>query len=165
MEVLEAIRTRRSVRKYKKDLIPQEKIEKILEAGRWAPSANNSQPWEFIILTDPKVREELASVLTWGKFLAQATLGIAVIVDPKASNHPIEDGAVATYSMLLATHALGIGGCWIDPSVNEERIKEILSVPKEKKPLSVISLGYPDEAPHKGRKELKEITFTNKYEG
>jgi nitroreductase len=165
MEVLEAIKTRRSIRKYKKDLIPQEKIEKILEAGRWAPSANNSQPWRFIILTDSKLREELASVLTWGKFLAQATLGIAVIVDPKASTQPIEDGAVATYSMLLAAHALGLGGCWIDPSVNEERVKETLSVPKGQKLLSVISLGYPDEAPHKERRELKEITFTNKYGG
>jgi nitroreductase len=67
----------------------------------------------------------MASVLTWGKFLAQATLGIAVIVDPKASNHLIEDGAVATYSMLLSAPALGLGECWIDLSANEERVKEV----------------------------------------
>jgi nitroreductase len=165
MEILEAIRTRRSIRKYKKDSIPQEKIEEILDAGRWTPSANNSQPWEFITLTDPKVREEVASVLTWGKFLAQASLGIAIIVNPKASNHPIEDGAAATYSMLLSAHALGLGGCWIAPSVNEEGVKEILGVPKEKRLISVISLGYPDETPQKGRKELKEFTFSNRYGG
>jgi nitroreductase len=109
MEVNEAIKTRRSIRKYKKGPIPQEKIDKILEAGRWAPSASNSQPWEFIILTDPRVRKGVASVLTWEKFLAQASLGIAIVVDPKASTHPIEDGACATYSMLLSAHSLGLG--------------------------------------------------------
>jgi nitroreductase len=107
----------------------------------------------------------VASVLTWGKFLAQAASGIAIIVDPKASTHPIEDGALATYSMLLSAHSLGLGGCWIDPSVSEERVKEILSIPKQRKLISVISLGYPDETPQKGRKDLKEITFTNRYGG
>ena len=69
MEVLEAIRTRRSIRTYKPDPVPEEVLEEILEAGRWAPSAGSSQPWEFIIFTDPKVKRRLARAFMYGPFL------------------------------------------------------------------------------------------------
>lgn len=163
MEVLEAIKTRRSIRKYKKDPVPQEKLEKILDAGRWAPSASNLQPWKFIVLSDFEVKERVAKLLAWGRFLAEAPMGIAVVADPGASSHPVEDGSIAAYSMLLAAHAVGLGGCWLNPSASEEEVKEILGIPKEHRLISVISIGYPAEAPSMTRKELKAITFTNKY--
>ncbi len=165
MDVLEAIKGRRSIRKYRKDPVPGDLISKILEAGRWAPSASNTQPWNFIVLRDEGVRRSVADATTYGKFLADAPLGICVVIDPGASTHPVEDGAIATYSMLLAAHALGLGACWIGSygSVYEERVKKILGIPGEKRVLSIISMGFPDESPSKDRKDLGEITFENKY--
>ncbi len=165
MEVLEAIRTRRSVRKYEKRPVPEESVEKILEAGRWAPSANNSQPWSFIVLRDERVRKEVARAATYGRFLAEAPLGIAVVIDPKASTHPVEDGAIATQNMLLAAYALGLGTCWIGSygSGYEEQVKRILGIPEDKRLLSLISVGFPAESRKSARRELKEFVFENRY--
>jgi len=92
VEVLEAIKGRRSIRKYTKDSVPEDIVVKILDAGRWAPSAGNSQPWSFIVLKDEEVRKRVANATTYGKFLADAPLGIAVVVDPQASTHPWKMG-------------------------------------------------------------------------
>lgn len=166
MEALETIKTRRSIRKYKKAPVPEEVIEGVLDAGRWAPSSKNTQPWKFIVLKDAEVRRRLSELLPNGKFLADTPLGIAVIVDPAASSRTVEDGVAATENMLLAAHALGLGACWIGSYgiANEGRAKDVLEVPQEQRLLSVIALGYPDEAPlPRSRKSLAEIVFNNKY--
>jgi nitroreductase len=100
----------------------------------------------------------IAEATTYGKFLTDASVGRAVVIDPLASTHPVEDEAIATHNMLLAAHALGLGACWIG-SYNEERMKEILSIPKNKRLLSIISIGFPAESPTKTRKELRKIMF------
>lgn len=165
MEVLEAIKGRRSIRKYRKDPVPEDLVSKILEAGRWAPSASNTQPWNFIVLRDEGVRRSVAEATAYGKFLADAPLGICVVIDPEASTHPVEDGAIATYSMLLAAHALGLGACWIGSyeSAYEEKVKEILGIPEKTRLLSIISVGFPAESPSKDRRGLEEIVHTNEY--
>ena len=165
MDILEVIKTRRSIRKYEPDPVSEEEINKILEAGRWAPSADNSQPWRFIVLRSQEVRKKLADTLTWGRFLAQAPLGIAVTVNPRASNHPVEDGAAATQNMLLEAHSLGLGACWIGTygSGNEASAKKVLNVPEDERLLSVIAIGHPAESPQKTRRELSEVTFTDSY--
>jgi nitroreductase len=165
VEVFEAIKSRRSIRKYTKDPVPEDLIVKMLDAGRWAPSASNRQPWSLIVLKDEEVRRKVAEATTYGKFLAEAPLGIAVVVDPQASTHPVEDGAIAAQNMLLAAHALGLGACWIGSynSFYEEKIKTILSIPKNKRLLSIISIGFPAESPTKTRKELRQIVFTDQY--
>jgi nitroreductase len=84
MDVLDVIRTRRSIRRYTAGLVSEEDINRILEAGRWAPSADNSQPWTFVVLRSQAVRKKLAAVLAWGGFLSQAALGIAVVIDETA---------------------------------------------------------------------------------
>jgi nitroreductase len=161
MDVLEAIRDRRSIRRYGGDPVPQEKIDKVLEAAIWAPSANNSQPWEFIILRSNELKRKVAGVLPHGEFLQEAPLGIIVLVDPRCSTHPLEDGAAATQNILLASHFLGLGSCWIAPHNGE--IRRMLGIPEEKMVLSVISMGYPDESPTVGRKDLDSITFYDRY--
>ncbi len=165
MEVLAAIETRRSIRKYKGDPVPEEELEKILDAGRWAPSANNSQPCSFIVLSDPKAREEVAELLPKGKFLVGAPLGIAVVSDRRVSTCAVQDGSLAAYSMLLAAHSLGLGACWLAPSANEDIIKVQLGIPEEARLICVISVGYPDEVRSMTRKELKDMTFANRYGG
>ena len=165
MDVLEAIKERRSIRSYELKAVPDEKLTPILEAGRWAPSSGNRQPWRFIVVRDEKVKNELARVAVWGSFLAQAPVGIAVVIDPQGSSHPVEDGAAATQNMLLAAHALGLGTCWIGSygSDYEARAKEVLGIPGDKRLLSLISLGYPAESPRKGRMELSELVCYDRY--
>ena len=165
MDVLEAIKERRSIRSYELKAVPEEKLTPILEAGRWAPSAGNRQPWRFIVVRDEKVKNELARVAVWGSFLAQAPVAIGVVIDPQGSSHPVEDGAAATQNMLLAAHALGLGTCWIGSygSDYEARAKEVLGIPGDKRLLSLISLGYPAESPRKGRMELSELVCYDRY--
>ena len=165
MDILEAIKGRRSIRKYKKDPLYEEQVTQILEAGRWAPSRGNSQPWKFIVLKNTHGREDLAKAIPTGKFLAEASSGIAVVIDPNDSKHPEQDGAAAIQNMLLAAHGLGLGTCWISVhgTDREEKAKQILHIPDEAWLLSLISIGHPGEAPEKGRKGLDEITFSDKY--
>lgn len=165
MDILEVIKTRRSIRKYTPDPVSEEEINKILEAGRWAPSSSNRQPWRFIVLRSEETRRKLAETFTWGGCLSEAPLGIAVTVNPRASNHPVEDGAVATQNMLLEAHSLGLGACWIGAygSVNEESAKDTLNIPDDARLLSVIAIGHPAESPQSTRKELDEVTFTDRY--
>ncbi len=165
MDILEVIRTRRSIRQYEPDPISEEEIDKILEAGRWAPSADNSQPWRFIVLRSREVRKKLADTLTWGRFLSPAPLGIAVTVNPRRSNHPVEDGAAATQNMLLEAHSLGLGACWIGTygSRDEESAKKVLNVPEDERLLSVIAIGRPAEYCQGMRRKPDEVTFTDRY--
>lgn len=167
MDVLQAIKERRSIRKYEPKAVPEEKLTQILESGRWAPSASNSQPWRFIVVRDEKVKNELARVAVYGSFMAQAPVAIAVVIDPQASNHPVEDGATATQNMLLAAHALGLGTCWIGSygSGYEERAKEVLGIPRDKRLLALTSLGYPAESPTKDRVELSELVCHDRHTG
>jgi nitroreductase len=92
-------------------------------------------------------------------------LGIAVIINPTASSHPVEDGAAATQNILLEAHSLGLGACWIGTygSVYEPNAKKVLNIPQDERLLSVIVIGHPAEAPQKTRKELSELTFTDEY--
>ena len=165
MDILELVRTRRSVRQYTNEPVSEEDMNKILEAGRWAPSANNSQPWEFVVLRSREVRKELAGTLTWGRFLSQAALGIVVVIDETASSNPVEDGAAATQNMLLEAHSLGLGACWIGAygSAYEANARKVLNVPEHKRLVSIITIGYPAEAPHKTRKPLVKLVFTDEY--
>jgi len=165
MDVLDVIRTRRSIRRYTQDLIPEADISRILEAGRWAPSADNSQPWAFIVLRSQEMRRKLADTLPWGGFLSRAALGIAVVVDEMASTHAVEDGAAATQNMLLEAHSLGLGACWIGTygSAQEASAKKVLKVPEDKRLLSVIAIGCTGETAHSTRKPLSELVFTDHY--
>ena len=166
MDMLEAIRDRRSIRRYHKRDVPDEKLMQVLEAGRWAPSAHNSQPRKFIVIKDEKTRKELARIAPYGSFLADAPAAIAVVIDPSLSNHPVEDGAAATQNMLLAAHALGLGSCWIGSygSGYEDGAKRILGIPGDKRLLSLISLGYAADSGGSTRIELVRLVSYERYQ-
>ena len=165
MDALQAIKERRSIRQYSQEPISEDQLNQILEAGRWAPSRGNSQPWKFIVLNDEEIRKEIAEVIPTGKFHAQAPQGIAIVVDPEASKHPEQEGAAAIQNILLAAHALGLGTCWISVRGTDwaETAAKVLGIPNEEWLISVVSIGYPAEAPERPRKGLDEITFANKY--
>ena len=142
--------------------MPPELIEKMLEAARWAPSSANTQPWEFIVITDVEIKRKISRSFNFGPFLNEAPLAIAVIVDRLRSPLPIQDGSVAAYAIWLAAHDLGLGACWINPNI-PGGIKKILGIPFTKKLITVMAIGYPDEAPVHSRKKLSDLVYFEKH--
>ncbi|RLG60240.1 nitroreductase family protein, partial [Candidatus Geothermarchaeota archaeon] len=117
MNVLDAIRGRRSIRRYFGRDIPHEALIKVLDAARWAPSAKNSQPWEFIVIKDNEIKKKISELAPFGSFIKKAPVAIAVVTDPSLSpNFHQVDGACAVQNLMLAAHSLGLGTCWIGPA-------------------------------------------------
>jgi nitroreductase len=157
MDVFEAIRTRRSIRKYKSEPVTRELVEKVLEAGRWATTGGNRQPWEFYVVTDAKRRAEMSVMGGSGRWIAQAPVCIVIFMAEGLT--PVQDCAAAAENMLLAAHALGLGACWIgNPNASfAERARPYFGAREGLRFFAFISLGYADESPQKDRKPLSEI--------
>jgi nitroreductase len=167
MDVFEAIQGRRSVRQFQEDKpVEKEKLQKVLEASLAAPSAGNTQPWELIIISNKEMLQRIGKLAPNGQFLGKVPLAVAVITNPKASpNYHMVDGALLTQNFALAAHALGLGTCWVGSSLNRDRVKELLHIPKEKNLLTVLPLGYPEgRPPTPSHKPMKEIVRYEKYE-
>mgnify|MGYP001046543612 FL=1 len=159
MEVLEAIRTRRSVRSFKAEKISDQDVVKILEAARLAPSAGNRQPWTFIYIRDPQVLRMVKNCSPG--FYADATAAIILGIEKKFEKRGLLDVCFAAENMLLAAHALGIGSCPI-VSLNGEAIKKIINAPESWEPVLVVSLGHPDKVPEPPpKKALSEIIYVD----
>lgn len=158
MDALDAIDNRKSVRKYNSKLVSKEIIERIINAGRKAPSAVNVQPREFIAVTGLNIRKKLADVADYGKFIAESPLCIVVFC--KDTKYYLEDGCAAVENILIAATALGLGTCWIagDKKSYAETVREILKVPIGYKLIALISAGYSDDDGRpKAKRELKEV--------
>ncbi len=165
MDFYEIIKKRRSVRSYKPDPIPEDVLERILEAGRLAPSAKNLQPWRFLVIRDKKVIEELVPAMRNQRFIAEAPVLIGVVALEKDAwgrmggywaSYPV-DCAIALEHIILAATAEGLGTCWIG-AYDEKEVARILNLPPGEKPIAFTPLGYPNEMPaERGRKPLSEI--------
>ncbi len=164
-ELLNFLISRRSIRKFRPDPVPDELILKILDVARYAPSARNSQPWVFIVVKDPEIKKKLANVHVWAKPLENAPVGIVVACNTEVSPESYQvDCANATMQIMLAAHALGLGTVWLQTLRNVSEIQGIVGLPKNYVPVAMLALGYPDERPSpKKRKELKEIVYLDKY--
>ena len=164
MDAIEALKTRRSIRVYEEKPVPRELIEEIIDAARLAPSSNNIQPWEFIVVTDGDVRRKIADLTDYGKFIAQA--GVCVAVFAKGVKRYMEDGSAATENILVAAHALGLGTCWVAGYKKDyaEPVRELLGAPEELKLVALVSLGYPGEKaePH-GKRDLSKVLHWEKF--
>ncbi len=159
-EVLRAIRERRSIRAFKTDPVEPEKLEAILEAGRWAPSGKNTQPWRFVIVESQEKRQQLGQLVTQMDMIRTAPVTIAVLLDTEAGYDRIKDiqaiGACAQ-NMLLAAHSLGLGACWIG-RVRDEQVERVLGVGEHEELMMLIPIGYPAESPPpKERKPLADL--------
>jgi len=161
MEALEAIRKRRSVRSYTGAPIPKEDLETIVDAGRLAATGSNKQPWEFIVVTERGMIDQLKVASQW---MDKAGAIIAVVMDP-ASRWWLEDGAAAVENMLIAATALGYGSCWLEGYTlpREEEFKALLGIPKAKRLLTLVPIGVPAEWPTKAKKPLAEVLHWEKY--
>ncbi len=143
MDVFEAVQERHSIRNYQDKPVEREKLEKILEAGRLAPSAKNIEPWHFIAVTDPEKRKALSGG-TWAKFLNQSPLVIVACGDKKASpDWYAIDVALAMENMVLVATSLGLGTCCVG-SFNEKEVKTVLKIPENFEVLIMLAVGYPE---------------------
>lgn len=151
MDLIEGIFTRRSIRKYKKGQITQDQIDTLLKAAMYAPSARNQQPWHFIVITDRDIINKIMLVHPYAKMLSEAQIAILVCGDKNlelSKDYWVVDCSAATENILLAAHGLGLGAVWLGLHPREERkdaIKEIFKLPINVEPLSLISVGIPDE--------------------
>jgi nitroreductase len=164
MSVLELITNRRSIRRYRTDEIPQHTVKRILEAGRYAPSADNKQPWHFIVVTNPEVKEKLSKG-RWNSFIKDSAFTVVGCAYEGSASRKWStvDTTIALQNMVIAAWSLGIGSCWIG-DFKEAEVKRILGVPKDWKILSLISFGYPAETPNPTpRKPLKEVASYNRF--
>ncbi|MEI6124730.1 MAG: nitroreductase family protein [Bacteroidota bacterium] len=170
MNVLETILTRRSIRKYIDKDIPNEMVDQLLEAAMYAPTANNSQAWSFIVINERRLLNQLATIHPYAKMLKYAPLAILVCGDKQIEENEgylSVNCAAATQNILLAAHALGIGSVWLGVYPRAERtqpISDLLNLPLQILPISLISLGWPDEKKPKPERFLKEnIHYNDKW--
>jgi nitroreductase len=179
-DFLELVKTRQSDRSYDPGrAVETEKLEYILEAARLAPSANNAQPWKFVVLTDPKIRQLAAEAtadktLGMNKFVLDAPVLVVVVEDSnnllsilggavKNKHFPHIDLGIAVAHLTLAAAEQGLGSCilgWFD----EKKMHSILNIPNQKRPLMVVALGYSIQPPRsKKRKEFRDVVRFNSY--
>jgi nitroreductase len=168
MDVLEAIRDRRSIRKYKDTPVEEEKVKVILEAGQWAPSASNKQPWHFIVVRDEQMREKLADAHAYGRFMRESPVVIVVLSEP--ARHPryyLADPHNAVQNMLLAAYSQGLSTCWMgvrDTDI-EPVFRKLLSVPEDIRVICSVSVGYGDQERTSNRRSIDEIVSWESFGG
>lgn len=151
MEAMEAILSRRSIRRYTDKKVSDEIIKELLEAGMSAPSAGNEQPWHFVAITDHKILDEIPKIHPYSGMLKEAPLAILICGDEslqKYQGYWVQDCSAATENILIAANAIGLGGVWLGVYPIEERvvgIRKLLSMPEKVIPFALLSIGYPAE--------------------
>jgi nitroreductase len=166
--VLEAILRRRTIRHYTSREVGEGLLLSILEAGRWAPSGKNGQPWRFIVVREEKIKEALSRLTRYGSIIAEASVVITVFLDAGASYDRVKDlqaiGACME-NMLLAGHSLGLGASWQGEILNRaEEVEGLLGVPPDFELMAILTLGYPartDQA--SSRKEIEDLVWLDRY--
>ncbi len=166
MDTLQTILSRRSVRKYKPEPVPAEDLERILEAGRQAPSAGNRQPWHFIVVTDRDQRRAVAEACNGQMWMADAGAIICACGVPALSERWYRvDPAIAVQNMVLAAWALGYGTCWIG-AFSEEAVRRVLGIPPDLSVLALTPVGVPDESPDaRPRQDTADVFSRERYPG
>ena len=151
MDTLEAIRTRRSIRRYADRPVPEAVLGELLRAAMSAPSAGNQQPWQFVVITDPRLREEIPTFHPYAQMLREAPLAILVCGDVQresSKGYWVQDCSAATQNLLLAAHAMGLGAVWVGIYPKDDRVarlQRLLALPAYVIPMALVPVGYPAE--------------------
>ncbi len=173
MEVFEAIKGRRSIRAFRKQKVEEETIRSLIEAGTWAPSAGNIQPWEFVIVRKSETKVRLSNAALNQEFLEEASVLIVVCANEIKSFrgygkrgstlYCIQDTAAAIQNIHLAAFSLGLGTCWVG-AFDEDETREILRIPEGIRPVAIIPVGYVDEKPEPRRRQsMNEIVHQESF--
>jgi len=153
METLQAIKTRRSIRKFLDKPVSSEMVRELLEAAMFAPSAGNEQPWQFIVFDDRKFLDEVPRLCATASMCRQSPLAIMVCGDSSLEKYPgfwVQDCSAAVENLLLAAHALGLGAVWAGIYPLKDRVEGFqkrLGLTEEITPFAIVALGYPNEVP------------------
>jgi nitroreductase len=171
MDAMEAILTRRSVRQYSEGSISEGTVQNLLQAAMSAPSAGNQQPWQYIVIDDRSILNDIPKVHPYSGMLKQAPLAIVVCGDMDREKHKgywIQDCSAATQNLLIAARALGLGAVWLGVYPLEDRIKgisQLLNLPQSIIPLAVISIGQPTAEQGEANRYDANRIHKNKWQG
>jgi nitroreductase len=169
MDVLEVIRSRRSIRRYRPDLVDEGTLRQVLEAARLAPSASNSQDWRFVVVRDPATRERLFAASKGQELVRQAPVVIGACAETDGrimtcgqAAYPI-NVAIALDHLSLAAWSLGLGTCWVG-RFDEREAKEAMGIPERIRLVQIMALGWPDESPApRPRKAFEEVVHWERW--
>lgn len=175
LDVFEAIKSRRSVRVFTREGVSEEEVEKLIDAARWAPSAGNIQPWEFIVVRKPEIKRRLSVAALHQLFIEEAPVVIVVCANQMRSGrgygargvnlYCLQDTAAATQNMLLTACALGLATCWVG-AFREEEAKKALSLPDGVRPVAIVPVGHPvRKSMAHSRRPFGEIVHYETYRG
>jgi nitroreductase len=158
MDVLEAIKSRVSVRKYKNIPIKKEVLSEIVDCARLAPSGYNHQSWVFVVVTDPSIKGSISQAAEWGRFIKDAGACIAVFCK-KGEETMVEDACAATENIIIAARAFDLGTCWVNSykKSHSENVKSILKCPPEYELITLLAVGYYDKQKSPPKKPLEEV--------
>ena len=161
MELTELIKTRRSIRKFKDEPVPDSLIYEILEAGRWSPSGKNNQPWRFVVIKNKSVKEKLATLTKYSHIINSAAFCVAVFYHtPSGYDRDKDLMSIGSciQNMLLQSHSMSIGSVWLGEILkNKEKINPILGIDQDNENMAIIAFGYPDEEADSERLSINEI--------
>ena len=167
MDVFEAIKKRRSVRAYTSDEVSEEDVERLIEAARWAPSAGNIQPWEFVIVRNTETKRRLSDAALHQTFIEKAPVVIVVCANVARSSwgygsrgsnlYCLQDTAAATENMLLVAQALGLATCWVG-AFHEDEVAKVVNTPRNVRPVAIVPVGRPAKKPRvRPKRSMREI--------
>jgi nitroreductase len=172
---LTAIRQRRSANRFTSEPIGDEQLEAILEAGRWAPSARNSQPWDFVVVTNPEIRSKMGAILrditwAWSGFAAAPVMIVVAVSPLRDPDHYVEDGAIAAQNLCLAAHSVGLASSWAGVYGNgarkqtaEKALNTLLSLPSTHRIIAVVPVGTALHVGRGSRRPLVEIVHRDRF--
>lgn len=163
MSVFDTVRTALAVRSYKDKPVPEDAIQRIVDAARLTGSSMNQQPWSFIVIRDRATLEKLGSMLQYGPYVAEAAFAIAVVIE--RTRFSVSDGSRAVQSMVLTAWDEGIGSNWVG-FMGPDEVKPVLGIPDDRDLLAIVPFGYPAQATGKGQKKRKpasDVVFGERF--
>ncbi|NLF88472.1 nitroreductase family protein [Candidatus Bathyarchaeota archaeon] len=173
MEFFDVVKSRRSIRSFKKQALTQEVINQLIDAARLAPSAGNAQSWAFVLVTKPEIKQALVVAALGQKWLEDAAVVFVVCADLNRAEESydergkslycIQDTSAAVENILLAATALGLGACWMG-AFREEEIRKVINAPNGMRPVALIPVGVPNESPRaRSRRSANEVVYMESF--
>jgi len=168
MEVVEAIKSRRSVREFTDEVVNDKALEEIMDAGRWAPSGLNNQAWRFIVVRDASTKEKLSELTHYGSIIKNAQVLIAVFLDRNGMYDHTKDAqsiGACVQNMLLAVHSMGLGAVWLGEILKKkEGVNSVLGAPDPFELMAVVAIGHPVRQKRVSeRKDLHSLVFRERF--
>jgi nitroreductase len=162
-DAIEVLKSRRSIRAYTLETVPQNIIEEIVDCARLAPTAMNDQPWEFIAVTKRDLLEQIPPMLGHAEFIAKAAF--AVLVFARETGYAVEDCCAATQNLLIAAAAHGLGSCWVAGTKQAYGtvVAKAFGAPASHQLVAIVSFGYPAENPNVDKRPLADVLHWEKF--